>query len=74
MKKQDTFGRNELYARGYTIRQAAASIGRSYGQVAAVLRGERRSAIVITMLRALPQRALQFRRRSAELEATTADR
>lgn len=56
-----TISTNELYAKGWTIRQASKAIGRSYSHVAYVLRGERKSAAITRALLALPQRGLSLR-------------
>ncbi len=52
---------NELYAKGWTVRQAASRLGRSYSHVAAVLRGQRCSQQLMSELCALPTRDLKLR-------------
>lgn len=53
---------NDLYARGWTIRQASRRINRSYSHVAYVLRGERKSEKIQKALLALPKQTLVLRR------------
>ncbi len=50
-----------LYARGYTMRQAAAAIKRSHTHVNYVLTGKRNSKTIITLLRKLPARPFPMR-------------
>lgn len=52
---------NELYARGYTIRQAAKVLKVSPTHISCVLRGERQSKSLMARLVALPQRRLTLR-------------
>lgn len=52
---------NTLYANGWTIRQAAKKLDRSYSHVASVLRGDRKSAQLVAALQALPPRPLILR-------------
>lgn len=54
---------NELYSKGWTIRQASRRIKRSYSHVAYVLRGERKSEKIQKALRALPKQDLVLRER-----------
>lgn len=54
---------NTLYAKGWTIRQAARKLNVSYSHLAYVLRGERVSVSLIKKLRALPKRKLVLRER-----------
>lgn len=61
--QHQTQGINWLYARGWTVRQAAKKLGVSYSHVAYVLRGERKSKRLLDSLRALPQRTLNLRER-----------
>lgn len=53
--------KNSLYARGYTITQAAKTLHVSVNHVACVLRGERKSDSLMRRLTALPQRSLRLR-------------
>lgn len=52
---------NQLYARGYTIRQAAKALNVSPIHVSYVLRGMRQSKSLMTRLEALPPRRLTLR-------------
>ena len=52
---------NWLYAKGWTVRQAAKAVNRSYSHVAYVLRGQRQSNALLLQLKRLPQRTLSFR-------------
>lgn len=52
---------NTLYAKGWTIRQAAKHLHVSYSHLAYVLRGKRESASLLARLRGLPYRPLVLR-------------
>lgn len=50
-----------LHAKGWTVRQAAKAIDRSWSHVASVLKGKRKSTVVTAGLRALPKKKLRRR-------------
>ena len=54
---------NTLYAKGWTIRQAARKLNVSYSHLAYVLRGQRVSITLVDKLRAVPERPLNLRER-----------
>ena len=57
----DTINHNWLYSKGWTVRQAAKAINRSYSHVAYVLRGERKSKEIEKQLQKLPMQPLRLR-------------
>lgn len=63
LTQDQTFSSAWLYAKGYTIAQAARRIGRSTQHVHSVLNGKRESAAVMNALQALPQRPFTPRER-----------
>lgn len=62
-KQAEIPSRNWLYARGYTLRQAARAVHCTPGHLSRVISGERESSTLGAKLRALPKRALNMRER-----------
>lgn len=59
--QQQIMDKNALYARGYTISGAARALCISANHLSCVLRGERKSAILMQRLLKLPLRPLRLR-------------
>ncbi len=60
-KTQDKISLRQLYAKGWTIRQAAEALERSPQHVAEVVRGRRVSPSLMARLIALPKQDLVLR-------------